>query len=208
MAATDTRTPVITYNSKTITFTERPVKRQVEVRIPRSIQTTISGASEVLSQPRVDVNVRVELQAVSSPSLLRALENWWAWAMQGNDWTMTLDSTRTVYTSLTTQHAAGATVLMVASASGITTGNYYVVLGGPSYQVIDVVSIAGTGVTIGSALDFQFPSGSIFRDHYYWHGMIRDPNQQRPIEFMDQGQGYYPPQLFNLHFEFYEATTY
>ena len=203
--------PRITYNSKTIDLSsDRPIRRNVDVRVPRSVQTTVTGASETLTVPRVDVHVQIEFRQIDSESLLRALDNWWQWAQQGNSWTLTLDNTRMVSTTLTTMELAGDTSISVASATGITTGQYYVMVGGPNYQMIEVTGVAGTGITIGSSLDYDFASGSKFRDPYYWDGIIRNPNQNSPIEFVGAGQDggqSWPPKRFNLHLDFYEATT-
>lgn len=181
----------IIYNGKTISFGVAPREISVNPVVPRTVNTTLTGAQEVLSLPRIDIYVAADYADLCSASLTKygitastlrvQLDNWWQWAIRGNSWDYTIDSTKKVRTTLAGDEAANDSVIDVASASGITQNGRYVLIDGPNYQMVTVTNIAGTSLTISPALDYAFSSGSLFRDVYYWSGQIRDSNQDCPI---------------------------
>lgn len=190
----------IIYNSKIIEFPRLPREMFVDATVPRSVNRTLTGNVETLREPRMDVRVSVDFGTLESATLLIDLENWWQWAQQGRVWTFAYDSTRAVNTTLANAEAAGQTVLTLTTATGTTIGRSYVVQDGPNHQVVTVDNIAGSDVTISKALDFDFSSGSKWRERYWWSGVIRDANAPLPFRIL-----HITPIQYDVAFEFFEA---
>ncbi len=178
----------IIYNSRAIDLGVAPQELQAVAQIARIVNTTLTGRSEVVYLPRMDVAVRVIYRdlcdastGVDAAALRVKLENWWQWAQKGLPWAYALDSSRTVQTTLAGAASAGATSVTVASATGIASGRNYVLTSGADYQMVYVTNVAGAVLTLSVGLDFDFSGGAVFRDAYYWPAIIRNADQESPI---------------------------
>lgn len=200
--------PVITYNSKTITLPLKEFDLIVRPSVTRRSNTTLTGAVETLRAPRMDIKVSANFRLIQDAAVRSQLQNWWQWAVRGGAWVLSLDSARTVNTTLSGAEAAGQTVLSVTSTTGISTGQYYKIIDGPNYMTVRVDSIGAGTVTVSSAIDVAMGSGAIFRDEYYFPGVIRDDNAECPIRDVESGK-YNPFPLTRFEFtpEFYEAVA-
>jgi hypothetical protein len=190
--------PRLTYNSKTI---DLPAFENIDINafIEREINRSLTRDVETIVHPAPDIHVRVNWYWDTTSGLREQLENWWQWAQRGNAFRFVVDSAKTVKTTLSAQEAAGQTVLSLTSVSGISAGNY-VLIGGPYYQLVTVTSVGASDVTINSALDYTFPSGSVFRDEYLWDGIIRDKDQRSPIVYTPLNK----KDAFEFHLDFCE----
>lgn len=184
----------ITYNSKTIDL-DKPRAIYIDPFVPRTINTTLTGDTEIVYLPRVDVNVRATFAKETSSTLRLQLHEWWQWAQKGGQFRFVFDTAKTVKTTLSAQEAAGQTILSVTSVTGFVAGQQYVVIGGPNYQLVQIDSVGASTITITSSLNATFASGSVVRDQYLWDGIIRNRDQRTPIRDL------FDPELFGT-FEF------
>lgn len=166
--------PRITYNLKNVDFLGSPNEFQVDYNPPRNQGRSRSGHTETIITPRVDVRVSVLYRYITDTDLTRQLHQWFAWAINGNAWTYAHDSSEVVNTSLNGAVSAGASSVVVTSASGITAGKKYYIADGSNYQVVKVLSVVSTTITFATidTLNFAFASGSIFRSELYWSGIL------------------------------------
>jgi hypothetical protein len=70
-----------------------------------------------------------------------------------------------------------------------------------------VASISGTQVSLTAGTDLAFGTGAIFRDPFYWPGLIRDDTAPSPIRIVSATEGSlgdWPPTRFFFSPEFYE----
>ena len=171
----------ILYNGKTITLTRPPFQVHIDPYLQRTVNVTLTGVVETIRRPRVDVMVRVGFRPSTSQRERVQVDNVWQYIQQGGSFRVIIDSDKTVSTTLSAQAAAGVLTFAVSNPSGITQGQTYALVGGPNYQAVIVDSVAGSNVTVRDALDFTFPSGSVFRDWLLWDGVIADPQARTPI---------------------------
>lgn len=198
----------ITYNSKTIDLGRAPQVLRVDARVPRVINTTLSGINEVITLPRVDVHVHIEIPQINSALLRMQMEDWWQWAQRGGSWSFAKDSSKTVSTTLTGVSNAGATLAVVSSATGIVNGQQYVLIDGPNYAVVTVLSQASTSITLTGAIDVAFGIGARFRDLAFWNGIIRNSDADHPCvdhAANDPSGQLFPIQHFDVILDFFEA---
>lgn len=197
--------PVITYNGKTVTLSSLPRSVFVSPTVNRTVNTTITGRSETIRLPRVDSRVRIEWPIMDSATMLQALENWWQWATAGEDWSLALDSARTIDTRLAVESVTGSTQFYLDDAAGIQVAGQYKLIDGPNYQVVTVTNVTGDRVTISETLDHSFGVGGIFRDRFYYLATIRDVSAQIPIQYLEAEKlPGWPPTRFLFTPEFYE----
>lgn len=124
-------------------------------------------------------------------TLKRNLKQWEQWAQNGSAWTLALDSTNTVNTTITNSPAADASVITVASAAGIVAGREYVLRNEFDLEVVKVSGIAGLDLTLAEPLNFAFFSGDRFRAEMYWPARLVD---NRPI-IIERGPLFYDVEL-------------
>jgi len=198
----------IVYNSKTIDIGIAPAVLKVDPVIPKVINTTLSGVSDILYAPRVDLRVHVEIKERNSATLRAQLENWWQWAQRGGDWTFAIDSTKTVATTLASAAASGATSVIVTSATGITIGQQYFILDAAIYRVITVSGVSGTTISFSDSLDNAISSNARFHDFGYWNGIIPASDAPSPLVDFEASEGAYgqgfPLRHFNVVLDFYQ----
>lgn len=180
----------------------------VDVGPPRTVQTTLTGISEVITLPRVDIRVRAEWPIMDSVSLLASLRNWAQAAQRGEAWTLALDSAKTVDTLLSLGAAAGDTTLYAVEPVGLTAGQTYKLIDGPNYQLVTIASVSGDLVTLTAALDSAFGAGAILRDQFYFRGVLRE-DRSLPIRLLgsDDGAVQWPPSRFIFAPEFQEDIS-
>lgn len=124
-------------------------------------------------------------------TLKRKLKQWEQWAQSGASWTLALDSTDTVLTTLTNSPAIDATVLSLTSVAGIVAGRNYVLRNVFDLEVVRVDSIASLDVTIAEPLNFAYFSGDRFRSEMYWPARVSD---DRPV-VIERGVLFYDAEL-------------
>ena len=168
--------------TKTITLS-KPKLYVGDPFIPREIQTALTGDTETILYPRLDIRVRAEFSPSTDLDLREQITNFWQWAQRGNQFTFAFDSTKVVNTTLTAgTEFVGDTALDVVNDTGVTNGQYYVIRTDNIYQLVKVTNHSAGDITIARSIDIEIPGSAVFRDQYFWTGIIRDPDQHSPIE--------------------------
>src|ERR1043166_7532604 len=121
--------PRITYNGKNVDFGEDLSEMDVLYPDQANTNTSVAGIEEVLTE-RVECTVRAFwdspiLSGGPDTDLKRKLRQWLPWAKAGNTWTFARDSAEVVNPTLSATAAAGASSVVVTSATGITIGKQY-----------------------------------------------------------------------------------
>lgn len=180
-------TPIIVYNSKTITLVDNdgvtgklPFEWEEIPVTPGTRRRSTTGEFEAILQNMMDVQIRMDFRTNRSAAQRRKVDNFLQWAQQGNSFMVAFDSDHTVYTTLSASASAGASSIAATSASGILANRNYVLIDGPYRQMVTVLSVVGTTVTFvsGCTLDYAFSSGAVLREEWLWYGrMVQVPNQ-------------------------------
>lgn len=175
--------------------------------VPREIQVSLTGDTETILYPRMDIRIRVEFSESRDSSLRREITNWWQWAMRGNPFTFAFDSTKTVMTTTTAgAELVGDTAIDVVNDTGVTNGQQYILQADNFYQLVTINTHSAGNITITDALNTGFPPFSVFRDQFYWNCIIRDPDQRSPIEDLGPGDDL-EFGAWRFGFDFYEDVA-
>lgn len=203
--------PRITYYTGTQTWNidlaTMPRSLNIDVMIPRSTHMTLTGLHDTTTVPRVDIHVQADW-FVDSLSLYVDLETWWNAAHNGEVWSLALDSNNTVDTRTAVDASIGDTTVYVNDPSGITTNQRYRIIDGPHHQFVDVSSVSGDLITLTGALRFNIGAGAVFRDQFYWRGIIPDGTGS-PFRILtpQDGQILWPPPRFIFSVDFTEDIS-
>jgi hypothetical protein len=198
--------PAILYNSLTVTM---PVPRvfQPVTGTPVVTNRTITGNTETIAEPRVDIHVHLEFPVSTDTSLLMQVENFYQWASLGKAWAYAHDSSKVIDTLLTADAALGATSVTVTSGTGITIGQVYKLISGPNYQLILVSGVAGTTISFTTTpLNYPFLTGGLFRDKYYFPAILPD-GPSFPILRRDAGIKPEPGIAYEIVLDFMEKVA-
>jgi hypothetical protein len=169
--------PLITYNSKTINFPDRAYRLQIDSPRHMTSNRSASGFAEDL-KIRADVQVDVGFRwfpNASTSDFKRQLKQWHVWAQEGRAWNFGIDSTDTVFTTLSASAAAGATVLSLATMTGVAVDGLYIVRNTLDLEVVKVTALNTPGagqVTIADPLNFSYFLGDRFRSERVWPGRL------------------------------------
>lgn len=187
--------PFISYNSKTITFTQDVYRLQMDY--PRQVirNESASGFVETLkvrADVVIDLAFRFFVNADSADAeLKRHLEQWSVWAQEGRPWTFARDSNHAVLSSLNGSHAAGVTVLSLTSMAGVAVNGLYVLRNWLGLELVKVTALNTPGagqVTIADSLNFSYFTGDRFRSQQYWPARLltnQNPLIERPPLWYD-----------------------
>jgi len=192
--------PAITYNGKTVTFPAKHYRQQIDPPHAVLSNRSASGLGEDLNvnvSEVINIGARNFVNANSTDAIFkRNIEQWFEWAQRRLSWKFALDASETVLTTLASGAAAGASSLVLASATGVVAGKQYVLRNKTARQKVNIVSIAGAPtVTITETLDFAFSAGDRFRSEMYWPGRLIDSSN--PLVEM-------PQVMFDLSLKFIE----
>jgi len=170
--------PSILFNGNTITFPESLGDLQIR-RVRHGDQHVADGGVTETVRLGTWDEMRVTLENFTDAAFFRKLEAWYAWASQGKNFSLALESVSFgINTTLTVAASAGATSLTVASAGSITNGRYYllrsadltkseiVLAGTPSGSVVPVTGSISAGLTYAYAI------GDRFRDIFYYPQLV------------------------------------
>lgn len=196
-------TTQILYNGKTLSLTRPPYYVHIDPFLPRTVNRTLTGVTETLRHPRLSVAVGLAFRPASDSYERMRCDTFFQWAQRGGAFRIILDSSKASSTTLSGAASSGATLLSLASASGIIVGNIYAVIGGPNYQLVQVVNISSNNVTLATGLDAPFPAGSVFRDWLLWDGILQDSDAHSPINDLVST---HRQDSFDWTLEFAEAT--
>lgn len=143
-----------------------------EPRIVGSQERSADGDCETLIQ-RTDVIVSVGwemLVASGAPDTetKRKLRQLSQWIQAGNAFTFARDQSKTVNTTLANAASAGASSVVVTSATGISIGDEYVIRDTVHAENIKVSNVVSTTITLAETLNFGYAAGSRFRYVEFW----------------------------------------
>ena len=179
----------ITYNSKNVDFTKGAAVR--DIYYPRQVLQGVSTArkTETLN---VYADCIVHMAFVNfmtgdatDDTLKRNLYQWKQWAEAGNAWTMAYDSAETVKTTLTATEAIGSTVIDLTSVSGIDVDGLYVIRNSVNIELVKIVSVGASTVTLTEGINVAFASGDRFRAEHFWDGRLISCKLTEDVKFWD-----------------------
>lgn len=199
--------PRFTYNSKTIDLWDVGFIN-VQPRKPQTNRVTRTGVIQVLLEPRMDIAISAQWKTVDASQwdealLKRQFQNLWQWALRGNEFSLAIDSAKTVDTTLSADAAAGSPGFTVSNPTGITQDGIYRLIYRNNYQTVKVSAIVGSSITISETLDATFLSGAILRDEWFFQCVLRDPNAPFPIVEREGNS----QSRFQINLNCYEAVT-
>lgn len=211
--------PRLIYNGKVVILPLGAVTVEYDPAPPSTVNQSLTGRTETILLPRVDNTIRAvfELNSGNATSVddLREfrmlLGNFYQWAKHGEPFALALDPDDTVYTTLTTNAAAGDDMVSLDDASAVVVGGHYAIIHGPNFQEVRVESFgSGSEVNIYPTLDWAFSSGARFRSMWYWRGVLKDPRVRSPIRNesgRDAPAGHGRPEWFRFVLDFQETDA-
>lgn len=190
--------PTIYYGSKTIALSpsnqsasQSNWRQQIDPKQITVANNAVSGIEERLNV-RLDLMVSMGFRyflTTTDATIKRNVQQWFSYAQEGNAWYFALDSSKTVLTTLANSASAGASSVVVTSATGITAGQQYVVRGSTRMELIkvDASYVGGTTIPLVETLNNDWFAGDRFRSEFYWPArLIREDNvivEREPIWF-------------------------
>lgn len=179
--------PNIVYNSKTLDLGQQPYALQVEYPRARLVNRSASKVTETLNiSPDSCYSFKcrwLKNSNATQATLKRNLYQFFEWAQEGGVWYFAKDASKTVLTTLSSSASAGASSVVVTSATGITVGQQYVLRSKTRQELIKVASVVGTTIGLTETLNNDFVSSSRFRDEFYWPArLIGDDSKHIVVE--------------------------
>jgi hypothetical protein len=178
-------------------------------RPPVTVNVSMTGLREFIITPRVDISVHMEFPVtpLDTISQLVKLINWYQHACRGGAWSFAMDSAKVVDTTVSGA-SLGATSIVVASATGINSGQIYKLIDGGYYQEILVSGTSGTTISFATTpLITDITSGAIFRDQLYFPAQFAQ-TPDSPIVLADAGIATWPlTRPFRLVIDFMEKVA-
>jgi hypothetical protein len=161
----------IAYGSKTISFPRVPTDVLILPSRATLANLSLSGKPETLN---IASGFTVQItfpnfrnNDTTEADLKTALFEAAQWAESRAIWTFITQSTITVNTTLDATAVAGVSSIPVTSATGIVSGSRYVIEKAEEVEIVKASNTATDPVSISSALNYSFPSGSRFRAYNY-----------------------------------------
>lgn len=193
----------ITYNGKTIDFTQDGYRMQPEP--PRSVTST-QAAGGVVETLNIRANMLMEffwrrfVNANSADATLKLnLDKWFQWAQAGYPWFFARSSADMVLTELSGGEAAGQTVIGLLDTTGIVAGRRYVIRSDINMEPVKVLSVdSSVQVTLTDTLNHGYGAGDRFRSEQYWPGRL--VNARNPVREV-------PPLWYDVELAFIEDVN-
>jgi hypothetical protein len=200
--------PRIIFNGQAIDLPV-PYRFQAYPLPSRHVNVSPIGKQDTFLQPRVDIRVitAFDIDDIYFTSAERRadLHNFRQWALKGNPWALTMNSMRTVDTTLTLD--ADGTDTIVADTSGVLEGEIYKLTNSYYYERVTVANVSGSTITLAERVLGEYPVGSKLRDENFFPGCLRSDSR---VEIVDLEAGEYqslPQTRFRLNLDFYEDSV-
>ncbi len=182
-------TAVLTYNGKTLTFPLAPYRLDTpDYPLQSNTSRTLSGESEDIlfrADAAISIGFQRFVNATSDHATLkRNLQQWLQWAQSGQAWTFARDSAKTANTTISSAAAAGASTVIVTSATGLSNGDQCILRSKDTIELVKISNISSTTITLTETLNFGYAAGSRFRAELFWPGRLLDkknPIIEQPI---------------------------
>ena len=166
--------PKFVYDGKTLSFAEALSSMERRKFSERDIVFSASGKAGSVFEHALDM-IEIEIELFDDRAFYRALQAWWAWACQGNEYAFALDAADTINTTLNGTAAAGQKVIPLTSTVGIVAASRYRVRSADltKEEIIQVDTISvGVSVTAVDNLIWGYASGDFFRSEDYFPKVI------------------------------------
>jgi hypothetical protein len=200
----------IYYNGKTLTFPTPPQPgsyapyafQQGYPRgvIPAYASSRVSKNLNIASDMLVSLKIRL-LENIADATLKRTLYQWSEWAAQGKPWQFSMDTTKTLNTTITQGQNVGDQTVVVASTSSLVTGDQCILRTATQLALVKVTNISGLTLTLAETLDFAFPSGARFRHERYY------PARLAPTKLSQHIIQERPPLHYDVELDFFEDVN-
>lgn len=195
--------PRISYNSKNVDLPEDVSVMPWQLQQQGTQNRSVSGIGVETLSHRIDVVVSAAwdmlvASGVADTERKRQLRQLAQWIQAGSAFTFARDRDKTVNTTISADAAAGASSVVVASATGITIGDEYVLRDSLRAETVKVSNISGTTITLAETLNFDFAAGARFRYAEYW------PARAVPGTLVVRDV---PPVQFSVSLDFYEDVS-
>jgi len=159
----------ITYDSKNIDLLIGPEGLEPAFEQAKSSNRSISGKIETINFHGIQ---EMSFDAYFSESGYYDLVAWWSWARQGRVWSFTLDSLKTVNTTLDDSAAAGEKVIPLTATAGLSVDEVCFIRAEDNddeFEIVEIASIsAGVSITAKDNLKYSYSSNDTFRHLEYW----------------------------------------
>lgn len=170
--------PRIVYNAINLDFPENVGLLRPE-RIQGGPRNTSHGGLTETVRLSVWDEIEIVMENHGSASFHRGLQAWMAWALRGKQWSFAFDSSKVVNTTVNATAAAGAMSMDIASGTGVTNGEFYLVRSADltKEEIVKKVS-GGTTIVIergndpAAGLVYGYAVGDTFRDPNYWPKLV------------------------------------
>lgn len=195
-------TPAIVYNGKNVIFPENPFQLQPEYPEDRIDILSISKVMQSLNlAPNAVMQYGFRLfENVAQATFKRNLKQWFLWAQNGGSWIFAYDLNLQNITTLNGGVLAGASSVVVTSATGLVVGNQYVIRSKTNLELVKISGISGTTITLVESLNYAYATGSRFRDELYWPARLNPGDKKSPVVEV-------PPLHFNVSLNFMEDVN-
>lgn len=166
--------PRIVFDGNNLNFPEQLTRFRPEPRVSRAQHTSDAGKTESLFRFRRD-EIEVELASFTDDVFRNELVAFWAFASRGELFSFAFDRDDTVDTTIATSPVAkGATVIEVASTTGILDDTNYRLrsaAGGLNEEIVEVLSVSSPNVTLKVGTKFAYAVGDVFRSRFFYPSM-------------------------------------
>lgn len=166
----------LSYNSKVITIPKTHYRFLSDDSGTSLINRSASGLVETLNvSPSAMISIGWQnfiCDNATHITLKRNLAQWFQFAREGGDWTLALDSSEVANTATAVASTSTATLLTLASTSGINTNGQYVLRSKAHMDLVKVTSVTATQVGLAESVNYAYAAGSRFRAQMFWPGKL------------------------------------
>jgi len=163
----------IAYDSKTIDLLTGPEGLRARYLVEKSQNR--SGSGKYVETLVHYAGFEGALDCYFQQAAYEAMVAWWSWAMQGKAWSLAMDSTDTVSTTLDGAAAAGQKVIPLAATAGLAAGDKCLIRSADriTYEIVEIDSVsAGVSITAEENLKQSYVSGDGFRHLDYFPACV------------------------------------
>lgn len=182
--------PRIVFNSVNLDF-PRPLS---DYRIGDAFRggknTSDGGVTETVRAGTWD-RVTIAMETFSDAAFFRALVAWWSWAGRGKQYSFAFDRDKVVNATLVNAESVGATVIELASITGIAAGFYQMISADRlSREIVEVQSAAAGAATLVAGTKYAYAAGDVFRDINFYPKCVSQDDERPFIELPVNAYGF------------------
>jgi hypothetical protein len=199
--------PRIRYNGKNIDLPAYPVRWQATPEPAGLVNVGPIGQIDTILYPRMEFRVTGMFEVIASATLRTQLTNFQQWALKGNPWSVALNSSRVVDTTLIVAASVTAT-LELNDATGVIIGEIYKLMDSSNFELVTIAGISGNTVTLAEAVLTTYAIGTKLRDQNYFPATQRTSESSLVVEDLDAFDYQTLPQSrFRFSLDFHEDVV-